>query len=559
MQKNHFVLLSAASLLLLTSCSSKLGALSADNFSVTPNPLETQAGKVPATVNGTFPEKYMKKKAVVTVTPELRYADGQVATGQSATFQGEKVQGNDQTILYQVGGRYNIKTNFDYLDCNKADMYLTFDAKVGKKTVQVPAVKVAEGIIATSELYKNTLKGAQAAIAPDAFQRINAQKQEANIKFLIQQATLRQSELKNNSVQEFVKLLEQINNDREGLNLKDVEVSAYASPDGGYDLNDKLAAQRQKNTQQYVQQQLKKAKLADAAIDAKYTAEDWDGFQELVKASNIQDKDVILRVLSMYKDPQEREQQIKNISAAFRELADGILPQLRRSRMIINYETVGRDDQQIKDQLKADPTKLSVEEMLYAATLVEDANAKEDIYKTTTEVYPNDARAYNNIATLEYAKGNIDAAKKYIEQAQKVSANLPEAAANLGLIALQKGDIQTAENYIAKATGANGLAEVLGNLNLAKGNYAQAEQDFKDVYSNSAALAQILNKNYASAAVTLKYIKNPDATTDYLKAILGARMGNTSDAAEALRAAIAKDASYAKYAANDLELKKVAK
>ena len=559
MQKNYFVLLSAASLLLLTSCSGKLGALSADNFSVTPNPLETQAGKVPATVNGTFPEKYMKKKAVVTVTPELRYADGQVAKGQSATFQGEKVQGNNQTILYQVGGRYNIKTAFDYLDCNKADMYLTFDAKIGKKAVQVPAVKVAEGIIATSELYKNTLKGAQAAIAPDAFQRINAQKQEANIKFLIQQATLRQSELKNNSVQEFVKLLEQINNDRVGLNLKDVEVSAYASPDGGYDLNDKLAAQRQKNTQQYVEQQLKKANLTDAAVDAKYTAEDWDGFQELVKASNIQDKDVILRVLSMYKDPQEREQQIKNISSAFRELADGILPQLRRSRMIINYETVGRSDEQIKDQLKADATKLSVEELLYAAALTDDANAKEDVYKVTTEVYPNDARAYNNIATMEYAKGNLDAAKKYIEQAQKANANLPEAAANLGLIALQKGDIQTAENYIAKATGANGLAEVLGNLNLAKGNYAQAEQDFKDVYSNSAALAQILNKNYASAAVTLKYVKNPDATTEYLKAILGARMGNVNEAAEALRAAIAKDASYAKYAANDIELKKVSK
>ena len=559
MQKNYFVLLSAASLLLLTSCSGKLGALSADNFSVTPNPLETQAGKVPATVNGTFPEKYMKKKAVVTVTPELRYADGQVAKGQSATFQGEKVQGNDQTILYQVGGRYNIKTAFDYLDCNKADMYLTFDAKIGKKAVEVPAVKVAEGIIATSELYKNTLKGAQAAIAPDAFQRINAQKQEANIKFLIQQATLRQSELKNNSVQEFVKLLEQINNDRVGLNLKDVEVSAYASPDGGYDLNEKLAAQRQKNTQQYVEQQLKNAKLIDATVDAKYTAEDWEGFQELVKASNIQDKDVILRVLSMYKDPQEREQQIKNISSAFRELADGILPQLRRSRMIINYETVGRSDDQIKSQLKADATKLSVEELLYAAALTDDTNAKEDIYKVTTEVYPNDARAYNNIASMEYAKGNLDAAKKYIEQAQKANANLPEAAANLGLIALQKGDIQTAENYIAKATGANGLAEVLGNLNLAKGNYAQTEQDFKDVYSNSAALAQILNKNYASAAVTLKYVKNPDATTEYLKAILGARMGNVNEAAEALRAAIAKDASYAKYAANDIELKKVSK
>jgi Flp pilus assembly protein TadD len=555
MQKNYFVLLSAAGLLLLTSCSGNLGALSADNFTVTPNPLVTEVGKVPATINGTFPEKYMKKKAVVTVTPELRYADGQVARAEGTVFQGEKVKGNNQTILYRVGGRYNIKTAFDYLDCNKADMYVSFVARIGSKPVYIPAVKVAEGIVATSELYKKTLTSAQAAIAPDAFQRINAQKQEANIKFLIQQATLRQTELKNNSVQEFVKLLEQINNDREGLNLKDVEVSAYASPDGGFDLNDRLAAQRQQNTQQYVQQQLKKAQLTDVSVDAKYTAEDWDGFQELIKASNIQDKDVILRVLSMYKDPQEREQQIKNISSAFRELADGILPQLRRSRMIINYETIGRSDEQIQQQLKDDRTKLSVEEMLYAATLVDDKNAKEEIYKATTEVYPNDSRAYNNIATLEYAKGNLEEAKKYIEKA----ANLPEASANLGLIALQKGDIQAAENYISKATGANGLSEVLGNLNLAKGNYAQAEQDFKDVYSNSAVLAQILNKNYASAAVTLKYIKNPDATTDYLKAILSARMGNTSDAAEALRAAVAKDSSYAKYAATDLELLNVAK
>ena len=543
----------------MTSCSGKLGELSSDNFTVTPNPLETQVGKVPATVDGTFPEKYMKKKAVVTVTPELRYADGQLAKGEPTVFQGEKAYGNGQTILYQTGGRYNIKAAFDYLNCNKADMYLTFDAKVGSKAVTIPAVKVAEGILATSELYKNTLKSAQAAIAQDAFQRINAQKQEASIKFLIQQANLRQSELKNNSVQEFVRLLEQINNDREGLNMKDVEVSAYASPDGGYDLNDKLAAQRQKTTEQYVQQQLKKANLSETTIDAKYTAEDWDGFQELVKASNIQDKDVILRVLSMYKDPQEREQQIKNISSAFRELADGILPQLRRSRMIINYETVGRSDEQIKDQLKADPTKLSVEEMLYAATLTNDVNAKEDIYKTTTEVYPSDARAYNNIASMEYAKGNLEAAKAYIEQAQKVNGKLPEAAANLGLIALANGNIQSAERYISQATGANGLAEALGNLNLAKGNYAQAEQDFKDIYSNSAALAQILNKNYASAAVTLKYISNPDATTDYLKSILAARMGNTNEAAEALRAAVSKDASYAKYAANDLELKNVAK
>ena len=557
MHKKHFFLLSVASVMFFTSCS-KLGPLSADNFTVTPNPLETQAGTVPATINGHFPEKYMKKKAVVTVVPELRYSNGQTVQGNTATFQGEKVLGNDQTISYRLGGNYTMKTNFAYADDNKADMYLIFNARIGKKAVQIPEVKVAYGIIATSELYKKTLNTAQAAIAPDAYQRITKQKQEANIKFLIQQATLRKSELKNNSVQEFVKMLEKINADREGLNLDNVEVSAYASPDGGFSINDKLAAERQKVSEQYVNDELKKIKL-DANVDAKYTAQDWDGFQELVKASDIQDKDVILRVLSMYKDPEEREQQIKNISSAFRELADGILPQLRRARLTINYETVGRSDDQILKQINDDATKLSVEELLYGAALKEDLNEKEKIYEQTTKIYQNDPRAYNNLATIQYARGNYDAARQYIQKAQSLSANLPEAQANLGMLALKAGDVKTAEQYIAAATGANGLSEVLGNLHLAQGNYAQAEQDFADIYSNSAALAQILNKNYASAAVTLKYVKNADAVTEYLKSILSARMGNLDDAAESLRKALAKDPSMAKYAANDLELTKVKK
>lgn len=553
MQKKNFFLLSAASLMLFTSCS-KLGALSADNFNVVPNPLETQAGTVPATINGHFPEKYMKKKAVVTVVPELRYANGTIVQGNTATFQGENVLGNDQTISYKMGGNYTMKTNFAYVGENKADMYLTFKARLGNKEVAVPEVKVADGIIATSELYKRTMLTSQAAIAPDAYQRINKKKQEANIKFLIQQANLRKSELKNNSVQEFIKMLQQINNDREGLSLDNVEVSAYASPDGGFNINDKLANQRQKVSEQYVNQELKKIKM-NAPVDAKYTAQDWDGFQELVKASNIQDKDIILRVLSMYKDPQEREQQIKNISSAFRELADGILPQLRRARLTINYETIGRSDEQIIDQLKADATKLSIEEILYGAALQDDANAQEDIYKIATEIYPSDGRAYNNIATIEFAKGNYEAARQYLQKAQGVE----ESKANLGLLALKNGDVATAEQLIASASNANGIAEILGNLNLAKGNYAQAEQNFTDIYSNSAALAQLMNKNYAAAATTLKYIKNPDAITSYLKALLNARMGNTADASEALREAIQKDPSLASYAANDLELIKVQK
>ena len=348
-------------------------------------------------------------------------------------------------------------------------------------------------------------------------------------------------------------MLKQINDDREGLNLENVEVSAYASPDGGFSINDKLANERQKVSEQYVNQELKKIKM-NANVDAKYTAQDWEGFQELVKASNIQDKDVILRVLAMYKDPQEREQQIKNISSAFRELADGILPQLRRSRLIINYETIGRSDEQILDQIMADPKKLSIEELLYGATLKETSAEQEVIYKLATTVYPNDARAYNNLATIAYARGDYEAAKSLLAQALRIDTKLPEAKANQGLLALLNGDVKTAELLIASATDANGLSEIMGNLNLANGNYTQAEQDFSNTFSNSAALAQILNKNYAMAETTLKHINQPDATTDYLKAIVYNRMGNTVDAKVALHSATSKDESLAKYAENDLEI-----
>jgi len=557
MNAKTLLVAASAAAFVLTSCS-KLGALSADNFNVVPNPMETEGGKVPVTINGMFPEKYMKKKAVVAVIPELRYGNKQSVQGSAAVFQGEKVQGNDQTISYQVGGHYTMKSTFTYEpEMQKSDLWLTFDAKIGNKSVTVPPVKVATGIIATSELYRRTVADAQACIAPDSFQRVKEQKYDATIKFLIQQANLRQSELQNNSVKEFVNLLKRINADREGLNLTNVEVSAYASPDGGVKLNDKVASIRQDNTEKYVKQQLKSTGI-NTYVDAKYTAQDWDGFQELVAASNIQDKDVILRVLSMYKDPEEREQQIKNMSAGFRELADGILPQLRRARMTINYETIGRDDEQIQAQLKSDPSKLSVEEMLYAATLTDDPDQQKEIYKQTTQLYPNDPRAYNNIATIEYAKGNYEVAKAYISDAQRLG-RVPETYANLGLMALKDGNVAEAEQLIAKATGANNLEVALGNLHLAQGNYQQAEQDFERVFSNSAALSQIMNKDYAQADVTLMHAKPSNAMTDYLRAILSARQGNNAYARESLKSAVAKDPTLSSYAANDLELQNINK
>ena len=555
MRKNLILTLSACSLVLMTSCS-KLGKLSADNFSVTPNPLETVGGKVPATVEGQFPEKFMNKKATVTVVPELRYGNGQVAKGQAVTFQGEKVMANHKVISYRLGGRYTMKTVFDYVPAmQKSDMYLAFDARIGNSKVNVPAIKVATGVIATAELYRKAMQQGGACLALDSFQRVIDHKQEANVKFLINQANLRSNELKNNSVREFVSMLKRINADREKLAIKNVEVQAYASPEGGFTFNDKLANKRQNVSEGYVKQQLKGTNL-QTDIDAHYTAQDWEGFMKLVQASKIQDKDVILRVLSMYKDPQEREQQIRNMSEGFRELADGILPELRRSRLIINYQTIGRSDQQIQQQYATDPTKLSLEELLYAASLTNDVKAKKAIYKKTTELYDRDYRAYNNLAALALNEGDEHTANSYLSQALQANRKAPEAYANKAYINLTHGEIAEAEHNLADATEANGFNEVIGNLHIARGNYANATDElFND--NNSAALAQLLNKNYVAAEQTLKAIKQPNGLTYYLFAVLNARQGKNDAAATYLKDALRKDPSLAEYAKNDLEFAKV--
>ncbi len=551
MRKNSYLIMSVAAVTALTSCK-KLGDLSADNFTVTPTPLEAVAGQVPTTIDGKFPEKYMKKKAVVTVTPVLKYEGGE-AKGQSATFQGEKVEGNDQTIAYKAGGTYTMKAIFDYVPAmQKSDLYLQFDAKVGKKTVSVPEVKVGYGVLATSALLGKTLASTNPSLAPDAYQRIIKEKQEANIKFLIQQANLRSSELNSTSMKDFVKMLKQINDEKETKALKNIEVSAYASPDGALDLNTRLAEKRQDNSEKYLQKQLKSNKMT-AEVDTKYTAEDWDGFQELVSQSNIQDKEVILRVLSMYKDPEEREKQIRNMSAVFKELADQILPELRRARLTINYEIIGRSDEQIVAQYKSDASQLSVEEMLYGANLMTNAADKEAWYQKTTQLYANDYRAYNNLGMLAYQKGDLTAAENYFNKAKSLKADASEANANLALIAMNKGDIKSAETYMGKASGANNFNEIMGNLNIAKGAYQQAASNFNGVNTNSAALAQILNKDYASAKTTLNNVKNADAYTAYLKAIVAARTNDAAGVNSNLKEAVSKDASLKAYAAKDLE------
>ena len=553
MIKKLYLPLVALLVLAFSSCG-KMGELSPEYFTTNPEVLEAIGGKVPVTITGKFPEKYFKKNATVEVTPVLRWNGGE-AKGQPASFQGEKVQGNDQTISYKAGGTYTMKASFDYVpEMAKSELFLDFKIQKGKKTYTIPSVKIADGVIATSEL--PTVASANAAYGADAFQRIIKQAKEAQIMFLIQQANLRASELRAEGLKDFHKQVVTVAGDTKNYKLNNIEISAYASPDGGVEYNSGLAEKRQSNTEKYMNKQLKKGKI-ETEVDTKYTAQDWEGFQELVSKSNIQDKDLILRVLSMYQDPEQRETEIKNISSVYKTLADEILPQLRRARLTANYDIIGRSDEEINAAFDSDASVLSVEELLYAATLTNDNARKEAIYKKTIQLYPNDFRAYNNLGMMAYVADKA-AALNYFKQAASKNANAPEVNTNLGLIELVNGNVANAETYLAKSTGANTANEALGNLYIKQGQYERAVNAFGDTKTNSAALAQILAKDYNKAKNTLASVKNADAYTDYLMAIVGARTNNASLVKSSMANVARKDASLAAHATTDREFAKYA-
>ena len=541
-----------AAILTFSSCSNKLKPLAEEYVKAEPQPMEAIGGKVPVTINATFPAKWFNKKAVVTVTPVIRYEGGE-AWGTSYTYQGEKVQGNNQVIAYKQGGNVTMKSNFTYKpEMKKSELYLTFDAKIKNKTVKLPDLKIGEGVIATSELADAAT--ANAAIAADKFQRIIKEAHDANIMFLIQQAELRSKELKKDEIADWKDLVK--NADEAPNQNVAIEIQAYASPDGGLKLNEGLAERREGNTSKYLAKELKKMKV-DVPVDAKYTAQDWEGFQELVSKSNIQDKDLVLRVLSMYKDSEQREQEIKNISSVFSTLAEEILPQLRRSRLIANIEIIGKSDDEISALAKSNPKELNVEEILYAATLTNNDAEKATIYNKASELYPNDYRTWNNIGMMAFRAGDLAKAEGIFNKANSVKNN-PESNMNLGLIALTKGDQAKAQQLFGSASGVAELSEALGVLYLKQGEYAKAVNSFGSIKSNNAALAQILTKDYSKASQTLNGVAKADATTSYLKAIVAARTNDANGVISNLKDAIAKDSNMKKEAAIDLEFAKYA-
>ena len=522
-----------AAILTLSSCSNKLKPLAEQYIKAEPQPLEAIGGKVPVTINATFPAKWFNKKAVVTVTPVLRYQGGE-AWGTSYTYQGEKVKGNNQVIPQKEGANVTMKSSFTYKpEMKKSELYLTFDAKIKNKTVKLPDVKIGEGVIATSELADAAT--ATAAIAADKFQRIIKEAHDANIMFLIQQANLRAQELNSDAIKEWKDLVK--NADEAPNQNVAIEISAYASPDGGFKLNNTLAENREGNTTKYLNKELKKMKV-DAPVDARYTAQDWEGFKELVSASNLQDKDLVLRVISMYQDPETREKEIKNISAVYSDLAETILPQLRRSRLTANIEIIGK-------------------EILYAATLTNNDGEKMAIYTKASELYPNCYRTWNNIGMMAFKAGDLAKAEQMFNKSNSIKNNA-SANMNLGLIALTKGDQAKAQQLFGNAAGVNELSEALGVLYLEQGEYAKAVNSFGSVKTNNAALAQILVKDYSKASQTLNGVANPDAVTSYLKAVVAARTNDANGVINNLKAAIAADKNMAKEAAIDLEFAKYA-
>ncbi len=540
------VLALASATLLLGSCKSL--KLSNKQVYVEPKPLEVVANQVQGKVHLNFPKKSFPKKAVLRITPIIRYAGGE-RSAKDVYFQGEKAYNNYAVVPYKSGANVSFDFAIPFVaQMKKGVLSLKLAVKKGSSWKQLPELRIAEGVRAV-ETYA-TARGISPAFAPDGFQRVIKEAYDANIMFQIQRANVRSSEANKEDVEEWKYIVQ---NAKETPNQRvSVEVQAYASPDGNQDLNERLSESREKNTRSVLKREFRKQRMSDVEINAHYTAEDWEGFKKLVEASDLQDKDLVLRVLEMYPDAESREREIKNISAVFSQLADEILPKLRRSRLVANIEIVGKTDEEILDWLNKAPGFLSIEELLHAATLIKDPQEQIKVYRIVNKIFPKDYRAYNNIGAVLYQAGNLKLAEVWFKKAQKC-ANNNVTKMNKGLIYLNQGKDEQAMELIANATDVPEGGQALGYLFLKQGEYAKAKKLYGDYASNNAVIAHLLNKDYRKANKVLKSISKPDATTYYLKAILSARQHDKHDVQTALKEAVKLNPRLLNELENDIE------
>jgi tetratricopeptide (TPR) repeat protein len=529
-------------------------------YEVIPSPLETNGGEVAVTIKTTFPEKYFNKSAVVTATPILKYEGGQVEF-EPTVLQGEKVKANNKVIAYS-GGNYSFTGKVPYKpEMLKSELVVDMSARIKEKTpVAIPGVKIADGVIATSTLVKIDPK---AVLVGDKYQRVTSDSYNAEILYLINQADVRNSELKKGEVKKFEDNLTAASKQTDKVAIKGAKISAYASPDGPMTLNEKLSDKRGGTAEKYLITELKKLKVqgydVQGFLNKMVTAEDWDGFKKLMEASSIQDKELVLRVLSMYSDPAVREKEIKNISEAFNEIKTKVLPQLRRSQMFVNIDNIGYSDDQIKALAQSKPDTLKLEEILYAAALTNDLNEKARIYTVASKNFPSEFRPKNNLGYVYLLMGKTADAKAAFEAAKAIENN-DVVKNNLGAIALMDGDLATAEGLFTSAMGAGEVVNYnLGIIKIKKADYAAAVNYFGNKASFNAALAQLLNKETDKSISTLGELgESKDAMVYYLKAVAGARAGKEDMVLNNLRTAVGLDASLKAYAKKDAEFLKYA-
>lgn len=529
------------------------------SYKVTPEVLETHRGKVAMSFKANVPAKMWDKKVVADITPVLVY-DGGEAVYPSISVQGEGVTGNGQSISYVNGGQINYETKEiefnDKMRVSELIVRIKFtkgdeSMEISSKELDLPAI--AKGVIATSTLLGD--EPAVAVLGKDKFQRVIPEEVSAELIYLVNKADIRSGQLKKEDVKAINDYIAAVKA-AENKNFKDVVVSAYASPDGTVDLNTGLAAKREGSAKNYIEKQLKKAK-AEANVVAKNTPEDWEGFKAAMEKSDIQDKDLILRVLSMYTDPDVREKEIKNLSAAYKVIAEEILPPLRRSVITVNAELVGKSDDSIKVLAMENPSALNVEELLYAAKLFADDNAKEaKCFDAAAAQFPNDWRAINNQGVVAHEKGDVAAAKAKFEAAEKVQAtNVVEN--NLGVIALVEKNYEKAKEYFGKAAGVGPeLDENLGVCALLEGDYEKAASYFGASTSCNSALVKILTEKYDAAINTLNANDDEIGLKYYLKAVSFARKMEKDSVFENLNKAIKLDSKWKDYAKTDMEFGK---
>ena len=524
------------------------------NLEVTPSPVVLQGNDVTIDITGTFPPKYFAKKVTVEATPYLVWEGGEVAF-ESVNFQGEDAAGNGTVVSWENGKSFNYTSTVTYVGDMKdnARLELRMSGAQGDKTGEFGAITLAKGVMATQDLIQ---PDEEFVIATDNFQRVITYVQDLTFNYGYQSSAVKSAEYRDEDWKA-TKDLFALAASADSVNVIGVTTTSYASPEGEISLNEDLAMDRAKSANKAVARELgrKKLNLDDAAVRAEPKGEDWEGFKKAMRASDIADKDLILRVLEMYSDKNKREEEIKNIAKTYKEIENNILPDLRRSQVGISYTVEGYTDEELVDLAKSNADILTVEELLFAATLFDDSNDKLEVYQNTARVHADDFRGHNNVGVVLTDLGRMKQAEESFNAAKALASGNGVVNTNLGAMARQNGDVEGAAAYYGNASGVAELSYNKGVLAIAQGDYGRAISSMGGSTTLNLALAKILNGDANGARTTLQNGDSDSAIADYLLAVCAARLDDAAGVRKHIRAALDKDASLRDRALNDLEFR----